>query len=228
VDKTSDDTRRFTQDVGTRKRNDELYPLVAKADRAAMDEMILLNMAMVKHNVKLFLARNPGFAFLHADLISQATIGLVQAVNKMAGINDEDDGPDLDNEKPNPTSLIGTFIFYRLGELIDSESGLRVPGRSLRRKAKDGFIPPSKEATIDSSYVFEREGLVDPRSMVDLEDEIIGCCDSEQDRQIVTLRKQGRSDQDISEIMGIPRSTVQLMRQSIYERFKERNDECDD
>jgi hypothetical protein len=213
-----------TQEAGTRARNNELYPLVALADRAAMDEMILLNMAMVKHTVKSFLGRNPSFGYLQQDLVSQATIGLVQAVNKMAGLEDEDQSsPKFNKEKPNPSSLIGTFIFYRLGELIDSENGLRVPGRTLRRKSKTGFVVPVKEGTVEASYTLEKEGQTDPRTSVDLIDELEGCCETDQELQIMRQRIRGSDDPEIAEMFSIPRSTVNLIRRQIEQRFRERN-----
>lgn len=199
-----------------------------------MDKMILTNMALVKSNVKSFIGRNPGFAFLMADLISHGSLGLVKAVNMMAGIRDKDDPvvdtSPLEGEKPNPSGFIGYYIILYLGKLIDQEiSTVRVPNRTRqdrKKKGKDLFLP-TKEASIDSSYTFEQEGQRDPRTMVDLMDEIEGCCETDTERQLIRHRIEGRSDQEISDIMGIPRISLNLMRRQIYARFKERNDEYD-
>ena len=215
---------------GDKKRNEELYPLVAAGDRKAMDEMIMLNMALVKHKVDLLLNQYPQYGFLVADLISQGTIGLVQAVNLMAGIRKGIEGPvpEISEDKFNPTGFIATTIFYRLGELLDAENGIRVPGRSRRRKIKSGFAVPVKENSIESEYTLDMAGAVDPRATVDLLDEIYGCCDTDQEREIVRHRIEGRSDQEIADIIEISRWSVYMIRQEIEKRFKGRNDEYAD
>lgn len=198
-----------------------------------MDEMILVNMAIVKYTVKKFVDRNPSYGFLTSDLISHATLGLVKAVNRMAGIPDPDADQNADaiipSDKPNPTSFIGNYVFLYIGRLLEQESLVRVPNRTRqdrKRKGKDLFLP-IKEESIDSGIVFERDGLVDPRAIVSLMDEIYGCCGTETELEVIRHRTEGRTDLEIGEILGIPRSTVQLLRQGIYERFKARNDEYD-
>jgi hypothetical protein len=217
-----------SQEAGNRIKNDELYPLVAAQNKAAMDEMILLNMAMVKYSVNTFVDRNPGFAFLKADLISSASVGLVKAVNRMAGIPDKDGDPiPTFTDKPNPTSFIGFYIFLYIGKLVEEESLVHVPGRVRRDRKKKGkeIFVPNKEESIDSTFILERDGLRDPRTVVDLTDEIMGCCETNIEREIIQHRIEGRSDQEISDILGVPRISLNLMRRQIYQRFKDRNEE---
>ena len=193
-----------------------------------MDEMILLNMAMVKYTVKKFVERNPCYGFLLSDLISNASVGLVKAVNRMAGIADKDSDPVPGySDKPNPTSFIGFYIFLYIGKLIEEESLVYIPKttRFDRKKSGKELLVPIKEASIDVSFTLEKDGERDPRTMTDLMDEIIGCCETETERQLINHRIEGRSDQEISDIMGIPRISLNLMRRQIYARFKERNDE---
>jgi len=196
-----------------------------------MDEMILLNSAMVKHTVRKFLEKNPNFAYLQEDLVSHATVGLVKAVNQMAGIPDKDREaiPPVEMTTPNPTAFLGSYIFFYLGRLIEQESTIRIPNRTRqdrKKRGKDLFIP-TKEESIDDNYVFQQEGLIDPRTLVDLVDELMGCCETQTERSMIQHRIEGRSDQDIADILGVPRATVNLMRRQIYERFKGRNDEYD-
>lgn len=202
----------------TRESNDRLYPLVVAGNLAAREEMILSNMAMVTRKVGAYLDQFPQCSHLRDDLLAQGYVGLTEAVNNMVGQVCDD---------PNPTGLMSLHIHYSMGELLDYESAIRIPVRTFHRKKCNGNEPsvPTKEASICSEYVFEKEGQRDPRSLTDLKDEILGCCENDIEKQIVGLRANGRSDADIAAILGIPKTTTYMMRRGIYARFLERNPE---
>ncbi len=208
----------YTTTPATRERNCELYPLVVAGDEKAREEMILANMALVTRKVMAYLHHFPHCTSLKDDLLSQGYVGLTEAVNAMVG---------REVPEPNPTGFMASYIYHAIGEIVDYESGIRVPQRTLLRKKKQGrpVSVPSKEASICSEYVFERDAQRDPRSLTDLKDEILGCCENDIEKKIVGLRADGRSDADIAAILGIPKTTTYMMRRGIYARFLERNPE---
>lgn len=211
---------------GTRELNDALYPKVVAGDASARNQMIEANMSLVTNKVQAYLSQHPEWNHLRDDLISQGFVGLTQAVNKMAGIVSEDD-IDIPVDVNNPTGLISTYIYHRLGDLIDKELGIRVPGRTFRRKRKAGQMVgvPVKESSLTVEDTFQKDAMADPRAMVDLKDELLGCCESPTERLIVDHRQDGRSDSEIAEILGIPKTTAYMMRRGIYARFLQRNPE---
>lgn len=208
----------FDYPPATRESNDALYPLVVAGNPKAREEMILSNMPMVTRKVTAYLQQFPQCKHLKDDLLSQGYVGLVTAVNNMVGGH---------IEEPNPTGFMSLHIHHEIGELLDYESAIRVPKRSFLRKKKadPDFEVPTKEASVDAQYTLERDGLVDPRSIVDLEDELEACCESDVEKQIVRHRREGRKDDEIATILGLPKSTTYVMRRGIYARFLERNPE---
>lgn len=208
----------FKHKPATAADNDRLYPKVVKGDKAAIEEMILGNMALVTNKVTSYLEQFPQCNHFKDDLISAGHLGLTEAVNKMVA---------SDVTEPNPTGFISVYIQSAIGELMDREAGLRVPGRTYRRKKKKGTAMevPVKEASIDADHVFQQEALQDPRAVVDLLDEIMGCCETPQEREIVRLRIEGRKDDEVADILGLPKTTAYMLRRGIFARFLERNPE---
>lgn len=208
----------YTTPPATRELNDQLYPLVKAGDQGAREKMILANMAMVTCKVGAYLDQFPHCSHLREDLLSQGYAGLTEAVNNMVGQVIDD---------PNPTGFMSLHIHHALGELLEQESAIRIPKRTLVHKKANGneLRVPAKEASLTAEHVFEREAQRDPRSMTDLMDEILGCCENDTEKQIVNLRSEGRSDADIAAMLGIPKTTTYMMRRGIYARFLERNPE---
>jgi hypothetical protein len=218
--------RAAIRETGNRELNDRLYPLVVAGDEAARTEMIQSNMPLVLNKVQSFLSTHPQWSHLRDDLLSQGFVGVTQAVNKMAKPETEDD---LDEpvENCNPTGFISLYIYHRLGELVDIEQGIRVPGRTFRRKKGNGEMTesPVKEGSLTVEDTLNQQAQVDPRAMVDLSDEILGCCETTADRSVVEYRAKGSSDEEIAAILGVCKTTVYMMRRAIYARFLARNQE---
>jgi len=204
----------------TQGANARLYPLVVAGDPAAREEMIQVNSPLVGNRVSAYLAKFPKCQHLRDDLISQGYVGLVTAVNNMVG---------SDVPNPNPLGFMSFHIQKALGELMDQEATIRVPKRTyMENKAKGKLIDrPDKDGSASIDDVLKKDGERDPRSLVDLMDELLGCCESPTERQIVKHRADGRSDAEIAEILGIPKTTTYMMRRGIYARFLQRNPEYD-
>lgn len=212
------DISHFMGKSADKTNNDRLYLLVVAGDSAAKEEMIISNLSLVPVKVQSYLLHFPQCEHLRDDLISQGFVAVVEAVNNMIG-NEIDE--------PNPTGYISQCIQYALGDLMDQEATVRVPKRTyLEHKAAGHEIHrPEREATVGFEDVLEREARTDPRSMVDLRDELAGCCECRWDKSILRLREQGYSDADIAQQLGIPKTTAYMMRRGIYARFLERNQE---
>jgi hypothetical protein len=208
----------FNQTALTPAENLALYPLVARGDAAAREKMILGNMALVASKVRSYLNQFSGCNYLKDDLLSQGFVGLVKGVNAMVG---------EEQPNPNPTGVMSKYIHYELGELLDYESTIRIPQRTFLRKKSNGddITVPTKEASLTSHHTFEREAVQDPRTMTDLWDELMGCCENDTEQAIVKHRSEGRKDDEIASMLGLPKTTTYMMRRGIYARFLERNPE---
>lgn len=198
----------------------KLYARVVAGDAQAREEMILAGKGLVVNRVNSYLARFPSCSHLREDLVSQGYVGLVTAVNNMVGQT---------VPEPNPLGFMSMHIQFALGELMDMEATIRVPRRTyLENKAKGKIIGrPVKEGSASVDDVLKRDGERDPRAIVDLMDELMGCCESPVEREIVMHRRDGRSDAEIADILGIPKTTTYMMRRGIYARFLQRNPEYD-
>lgn len=208
----------FNADAATRDENDHLYPRVFAGDEPAIERMIMGNTALVIAKVDDYLREFPAFEHFRDDLKSAGYVAVVEAVRSMVGAY---------VENPNATGFISQKIYFALGQLIDSEQGIRVPGQTYRKKKAAGkeIRVPLRDGTLEVEHTLQKEGTADPRSMVDLRDELDGCCESDVDRDIIRLREEGLSDADIAERLGIPKTTTYMLRRAIYARFLERNPE---
>lgn len=213
-------TKQYSHKTSSREENDALYPRVVAGDESAIQEMILGNMALVAYKVSIYLEQFPHCAHLKEDLLSQGYLGLVTAVRGMVGVQ---------YETPNPTGLMSQSIHYRLGELLDFESAIRIPQRTWIRKRNSGktIKVPVKESSITGDHVLERDGCQDPRTMVDLIDELYGCCETDEEKEIIRLRMEGRGDDEVSTILGLPKTTTYMLRKGIYDRYLRRNPEME-
>jgi hypothetical protein len=213
---------KFKHAPATRESNDALLPRVVAGDAAAIEEMILANMAMVTKKVTTYLEQFPQCNHLKDDLLSQGYLGLVAGVKSMVGQKITDP-----NKEVNPTGKMSQYIHYYLGEVLDVESAVRVPMRTWQRKRDNGHTidVPTKESSITVEHVFQKEAAQDPRAVVDLLDEIYGCCENDTEKEIVRLRTEGRKDDEIATILELPKTTTYMMRRGIYQRFLERNPE---
>lgn len=209
---------KFKHKPATRESNDALYTQVVAGDEAAIEEMVLANMAMVTKKVTAYLESFPQCNHLREDLLSQGYVGLVTGVRKMVGQS---------VPEPNPTGFISLYIHHALGEVFDLEATIRVPQRTWLRKRQEGatITVPTKEYSITSFNTFNRDGERDPRAIVDLTDEVYGCCENSIEKEIVRLRIEGHKDDEIATILGLPKTTTYMMRRGIYARFLERNPE---
>ncbi len=145
-------------------------------------------------------------------MISEGFVGLTIAVNKMA-----EQGP---VEKINPTGYMSYWIGYHIGTVVEKETALGNSSSTSKRRRWDGDSLP-KHVPLPTSMemdTYEDHGI----SLVELRDEIDGCCETAEDRMIVEMREKGYGDPEIAKTLNLPHCTVYVMRREIYRRFLEK------
>lgn len=201
--------------TASREKNDILWPRVVAGEKSACDEMIQSNMSLVIDKVDSYIRSFPDLAYLRDDLISEGFVGLVYAVNKkMVGSSPRGD------KKVNPTGYMSYWIAYHIGLVADKEAALGSCTKTVRRKRDDGrslprHVPLPKNM---ESETYDDAGF----RILELKDEILGCCETEDDRVIVDLREKGYVDSEIAKTLNLPHTTVYVMRREIYRRFLEK------
>lgn len=196
----------------TRPENEELAKRIARGDKAAREEMIKRNVALVVFKVDRYLDEFPSFEFLRDEMISEGIVGLCTAVKKLA---------DPMDVGANPTGLLNTWILHSIGEVVDGESANGLVPRSVRRLRKKGVHVA--EAVEDEKALIEEPNRDDPCSLVDLRDTLRACCETDYDVGIIDLREKGYSDREIGVALNLPTTTAYMMRREIYERFLEKS-----
>lgn len=148
---------RLWTEPATRELNNSLYMMVALGDESAREQMIHSNMGLVISKADHFLMFFPKARHLRDDMISQGLVGLVEAVNKMAGDGVVDGA--------NPTGLMGVCIQSYFGKTIEADEMIRVPARTKKRKHDQGIKldTPEKAATIFTDEEEDTVFTYDPR-----------------------------------------------------------------
>jgi hypothetical protein len=223
--------------TGSREFNDSLYPRIVANPQAiatilkskrehlpipaelltasvldtldAMKQMIESNMSLVVYRVESYVRAFPTLSHLTDDMTSEGFVGLTTAVNKMA-----EQGA---VEKPHPTSYMTDWITYHIGTVADKETAMGSSGKTVRRKRDDGKALPLHVSLPKNLEMetYEDDGI----RLFELRDEILGCCESDEDRMIVDMREKGYVDNDIAKTLGLPYTTVYLLRRELYARF---------
>jgi len=213
--KLNTDIIRLWTEPATVKSNNLLYPRVALGCGRSREQMILSNIGLIVSEVNRFLAFVPGFSHLRDDLISDAFVGLVRAVNKMASDGIVNDA--------NPTSFMAMSIRGCFGKTVEGEQTIRIPSETRRQKKSKGIElePPAREFSHYTEEEMEEAFTYDPRKMRDLRETLDACCESDVERKIIELRERKFVDREIAERLGLPLTTTYVMRRTLYARFLE-------
>lgn len=206
----------FWIEPANRDINNSLYELVSRGDAAAREEMILRNTPLVQSIVERFIIFVPSIASHREDLISVGTLGLIEAVNKMAS-----DGPRQD---ANPNGLITLCIQRNIGGYIDKEDCAGITQQSKEpTRDEDGNVTKRRARRVHDNGCEDLGDLFaeDTRKLRDLRDTLEACAESEDEQQILTLREQGYVDREIAEILGLSQTTTYVLRRTMYARFLE-------
>jgi len=202
--------------------NDKLWPRVAAGDKAAIKEMIESNMSLAVNKVDSYIGIFPHVEHLRDDLISEGFLGVVEAVNRMAK-----KGPAVEN--PNPTGYMSWWVMKSIGIVVDREyANAASTGTVWNHKQSGESIPHQVTAPADLP-----ERSIDPTALTELRDQIDSCCLTDVDRQIIRMRggdpalppseHPNMVDREISAALGVPFTTIYMLRRAIYARFLEKS-----
>lgn len=154
-----------------------------------------------------FLNTNPGFRYLHDDLKSEAQLAVLRVMKR-----------NTDN------TLLAVHIRAAFTDCVANDQTIFVSksSRSRHKDNPDVTLDWNRAGTAEWEHTAEQDGLRDPRTMVDLWDEVLGACETQVDRTIVEMRRDGYKDKEIADHLGTKQSSVQYLRKKIEERFKAR------
>ena len=190
----------------TRQRNDELHQRIAKGDKKARDQLIELNLPLATMKVDDYLACFPRLEYLRDDLIGDGQLALVDAANRLQSAGKVKDA----------TSYLRVAIQKAIGNVIDTE--LYGKDRDARRQPDDASYNRQQLAKVCNSDHVIGELEHDPRKEADLLELIVGCCESDEERAIVDLRRKGYVDAEIAKTLDIPLTTTYMLRRELYQR----------
>jgi DNA-directed RNA polymerase specialized sigma24 family protein len=178
---------------------------VRMGNAEAREHMILGYTKLVMHKVESWLSVFPTLEYLSDDMVSEGLLAVTKAVNKIA----EGDLPETNN----PTGYVSVAIHNGISNFAMDEATIRVP-RS---------VAPDQRASV-SARVFEgletdMAATMDHEELVDTKDILDSLCQTEYDRAIMDLRARGYTDAEVASQLGIPPTTVYMLRRELYERF---------
>ena len=193
----------------TSDRNSQLATLVSRGGKAARDEMIESNMAIVAGKVNDYLICFPHLAYLKDDLIGDGNLALVDAADRIMR------GEVADK---NLMGYLRVAVAIAIGHSIDAE--LYSSDRSARRHRQNGEDPHPFHKVPNSDHVLSELGH-DPRPETELLNLIVSQCETDEERAIVDLRMKGYKDDEIARQLDIPKTTIFMLRRELYQRCLE-------
>ncbi len=199
----------------TTEQNDALYQRLVSGDMKARDEMIEGNLALVVYRVDAYIRCAPQMAYYRDDLISGGLEGLCKAVDAMS------QGKHL--ESPRPTGRITKAIDRHISNLADEANVVCVPRRTqTRARAKGKPIDPPRVVSDKILQSKEDQKYFEEKAAIELQEEILACCQTDVERQIILMRIEGYNDTEIGEKINRSQQYISSVRARLFSRFSER------
>ena len=219
------------------ENNHILYEQLRAGDPDARDKLIVTNMELCEQLAKKFVEQTEAAAPLLKDLISEGHVALIEFVDELAS-NDlvQDVGKWLSK------AVMRRFSEYECDQQIGPSKRRQNQRRSeyseaylqLENEYIEGLIDEQEYMqsvrNLDEEHEYTTgveeltdlndSGYTDPGfALVDLQDAIEAACQDEVDHQIVALRVDGLTDDEIGEQLSVSGETVRLRRRAIEARF---------
>lgn len=162
---------------------------------------------LVVNLLNKFLAKNPQYNYLRDDLKAEAMLAVVKV-----------------SKRSDDSGLSYSHIKKAFTTCINSDMTIRIPQAVLERRkaAGEDLGIMQREGSAEWEHTKEKDGLTDPRSMVDLWDELLGACETEVDRSIIEMRRDGYKDHEIGSLLCMDQSWIVKLRKKIEKRFYEK------
>jgi hypothetical protein len=146
------------------------------------------------------------------DFVSEALLALVAAVNNLV------------HEEPGRHGIRGYVarsVMRGLDEAIEAKNIVRIPNTSSWRLRKTGRHVPTYVSGEQNECQLRK--LLAPEHTGLTEDEITELLavlpQNEIERDVLGMRQEGMTDQQITDALGVPRRAVLVIRQELYARF---------
>ncbi len=166
------------------------------------DELVAQNLDKVDAAVGRILKQFPEYAYFKDDLFSAGYLSLVEAAENV-------------NKAEDASAYLYSAVENSVKTALADEGEVRIPPTSQRRLRKRGE---------DVDLQFTRTDVaVEPDRSGELYEEILACCEDDDERIAVSLKRQGYTQEEIEEKTGVPRRQVGRCLEAIEERFKERS-----
>jgi len=181
--------------------NTELHQQACHGNADSKRALIEKNMPLVLDRVECFLRTNPKLSHLRDDLISEGFLGLTEAVETLCR--------DASIEKP--SGYLVAAIQNAFGRLVESEVMIYYSRFTAYRAKNTGRTLPRQTTLSESGNLSRGETGID---LVDAQDLLASCCQTERDQRFVALRLAGCSVEEIATEFGVtPRSVYRLADQ---------------
>ena len=179
------------------EQNEALVEQLLAGDTTARNKLIEINRRLVFTTVKRFLGNWPDFRYLRADLIGVGMLALVQAVDRLIEIGEVD--------RPIRNFLITSIRGYLLNELLRAEAEYNQFHQSV---GSYNEVPEHTLAVDDPAF-----------DRIEDQEFLLSFCDSERDREILTLFFGGERLADIIRntdyTENVVRKTLGLIREKL-------------
>jgi DNA-directed RNA polymerase specialized sigma subunit len=165
------------------------------AGKKAARRLVEGNMAYVVSKVENFLDEFPDYRYLKDDLISEGFL-VVARISRVI----EQQG-EVSEDCFNPQGLLSVSLRNQFLTTIDLERNV-----------------PLTEAVANTL-------VRDDTAAQDLMLDILSCCEDGREEKIIRLRCEGLTDKQIGPEVGLTKMHVSRLRQKIYERFQEKQEQ---
>lgn len=169
------------------------------------EELIIKHMTHVAVKVSEFIKCFPMYAYLRDDLISEGYVGLIEGIDKF----DPSVGSTL-------KSYITHWILLRVSEFANNSHIIPIPSRTASRHKE---LTPPTVAQIDTEELDKIISKSNPKEYMEVYENIISHCATDEERAIVQMRERGSRDPEIAATLGLAIVTVYMLRREIYARY---------
>jgi RNA polymerase sigma factor (sigma-70 family) len=171
------------------------------------ETLIETHIELVHSVVRGYLRKHPNLGYLKDDLLSAGQIGLVEAVDL------------IETSKPeNIKGFLTIAIRRAVKDAVVNEDSIKVPMRTrsrLRKQGKEGRV-------VNRVHQMDMIARNDPSlELVDVMDAINAACKTQFEREVVKLRYEGNTMDEIARLYECAESHICRTLQAIYKRYKE-------
>jgi len=173
------------------------------------NKMIEGYMPLVHGKVNKWLQIYPGLKYMSDDMVSEGYLAVVEAIDAIAK-----------SDKPvssNVTAYVSVAVVNAIGDFLDSNDIIRVP------RSSDDPAPAIEPLSFENHA--PGSGHACQHAHMEFWELIDKSCFTDEERAIVDLLSRGYNEREIAQQLDMSRSTVNMLRMEIHERFTQL--ECD-